>query len=334
MTDDTAAAIGKPGSAAPKTVQPKKRKHGRTACLLGIVIGLAGLVLGRMAALRIEFDVFNQFAWHFTLIAAAFFAGFFMPRARVLVAVSLIIAGLLGNSILPQMRAVRATNDFSLAGGARALKIMSFNTWYDNTANQAIGDEIARQSPDVVMMVEFGEDKATILQRFRQVYPYQHDCLTKSYCNLVILSKFPFSAPEARVGWEGPPMIRVKLGPEFGGLNIVGIHTIRFPHQRAQLRQIIALSRLLESYPGPQIVMGDFNATQFSRMLATFESHTSLVRLTGYLPTWPARLKLPQIGIDQIYGSKGIYLLTEPRIGENAGSDHFPVIATVAIPVP
>jgi endonuclease/exonuclease/phosphatase (EEP) superfamily protein YafD len=333
LTDEDAAARGKPATAADAHAPKRKRRRGRAACLAGFFLGMGGLAGGRRAAIRIEFDVFNQFAAQFALVAAAFLIGFFMPRARVLTALTLIVAGLLANSIWPQMRAAKAVDDFSLAGQERALKVMTFNTWYDNTDFLAIGDEIARQKPDVVVLVEFGPDKDPVLHRLKSSLPYQYSCLDQDFCNMVVLSKFPFSEPEARVGWEGPPVIRVKFGPELGGLNLIGVHTIRFPHQRAQLRQIEALSRLLETWPGPQLVMGDFNATMFSRMLATFEGHTGLRRLTGYLPTWPARLKLPQIGIDQIFASQGIYRLTEPRIGDNAGSDHFPVITTVAVPV-
>ena len=331
MTDVTPAA---PKPAPPAaTPAPKRKRRGGVASMLGIAAGLAGLAAGRLSALRIEFDVFNQFLPQFALVTAAFAIGYLMPRVRVLTALALIIAGLAANSLWPQIRAAEPLAIAASAQGERAIKIMTFNTWFANQAVDAIGDEIEKQAPDIVMMVEFGPNKRPLFARFKGAYPHQLDCLEKDFCNLVVLSKFPFAATETRVGWNGPPVIRVAFGPELGGLNLFGVHTIRFPHQRAQFRQFVELAKMLEAYPGQQIVMGDFNATRFSRMLASFEASSGLNRLTGYLPTWPARFGMPQIGIDHIFASPGIRPLAEIRIGANAGSDHFPVVATVAVPV-
>jgi endonuclease/exonuclease/phosphatase (EEP) superfamily protein YafD len=77
--------------------------------------------------------------------------------------------------------------------------------------------------------------------------------------------------------------------------------------------------------------MGDFNATPFSRIPGVVEVRGNLRRIT-YLPSWPATFGLPQIAIDHIFISPGVRQLEAARIGEAAGSDHYPVTARIAVP--
>lgn len=112
----------------------------------------------------------------------------------------------------------------------------------------------------------------------------------------------------------------------------MGVHTIRFPHSQAQFRQVSEIASLIEKTPGPRLVMGDFNATPFSRILSTLASKANLQRLT-WLPTWPSQAGLPQIAIDHIFISPGLKLIESPEIGEPGGSDHYPVAARIAVPL-
>ena len=110
-----------------------------------------------------------------------------------------------------------------------------------------------------------------------------------------------------------------------------GHHTIRFPHSRAQFRQVAALVRKIETIPGHTIVMGDFNATPYSRITGAVSEQTGLVRLTG-LPSWPSRLELPQVAIDHIFASPELRQTESEQIGNAAGSDHYPVTVKLAVP--
>ena len=127
-------------------------------------------------------------------------------------------------------------------------------------------------------------------------------------------------------------MIRAKLGPEVGGLTVLGVHTIRFPYSRAQYRQVTALVRLIEVIPGRKLVMGDFNATPFSRIIQTVAGNANLHRLS-WLPSWPANLGLPQVAIDHIFVSPGIRQTQSQQIGEPSGSDHYPITLKLAVPL-
>lgn len=328
--------IETPGEAeapgAGQAPRKKRKARGRLECELGILLGAGGLIGSRLGQLWIAFDVFSQFTLQFVLVTAAFVIGFLMPRAKLLVAFLIVIAGLAGIGAWPHLASRVPVALGSVAEGEKDIRVASFNTWYSNQNTAAVQAEIERIDADIVTLMELGTNKKPMLEALKGRYPYQVNCFAIDFCNLGILSKFPLSDSEARVGWEGPPMIRAKLGPELGGLTVMAVHTIRFPHSRAQLRQVTALSGLIETMPGAKLVMGDFNATPFSRIIGTIVSRTGLKRLS-YLPSWPSTIGLPQVAIDHIFVSPAIHATESQQIGNPSGSDHFPVTLRIAIPL-
>ncbi|MBI2718953.1 MAG: endonuclease/exonuclease/phosphatase family protein [Rhizobiales bacterium] len=323
----------KTASAEASTRPAKRRRCGGIECRLGLLIGVAGLIGGRLSQLWIAFDVFAQFTLQFAVITLAFAIGFFLPRGRTTAAFLLILAGLAAIGAWPHVVSREPQVRSTLREGERALTVASFNTRYDNQNVAAVRAEIERLDADIVTLVELGPNKRAMLEELKPRYPYRADCFAIDFCNLAILSKMPIVEQSGKVEWEGPPIIVAKLGPEADGLTVVGVHTIRFPHWRSQFQQAQALTRMIETIPGRKLVMGDFNATPFSRIAKTVSSETGLVRLT-WLPSWPSRLELPQVAIDHIFASPGIRVLEDERIGEAAGSDHYPIFMKLAVPAP
>jgi endonuclease/exonuclease/phosphatase (EEP) superfamily protein YafD len=310
-----------------------RNRAGRLFCLLALLFALGGLVAGRLGALWIHFDVFTQLSLHFCALAVAGIIGFLMPRARVLSVTVLMIAAILAIGIWPHKVSETPKSLGALAPGEIGVRLATFNTWSSNADADAVAAAIESLDPDIATLMEFGPEKSRALEQLRLRYPYQYSCIGIDYCYMAIVSKEPFAgAPEARGGdWQGPAYVLARFGPEVGNLTVLGAHTLRFPHQRAQFRQIAELAKIVQSQTRPMIVMGDFNATPFSRQLATFEQSTGLKRLT-WLPTWPALLNLPQLAIDHVFVSGSIRQLEEERIGDHAGSDHHPVTLLVAVP--
>lgn len=310
----------------------KRRATGRFECQLGLFLGLGGLIGSRLGQLWIAFDVFSQFSLQFAVITAAFFIGLLLPRARLLGAFLVIIIGLLGVGIWPHL-ASRAPMTLGVAlPGETVLKVASFNTLWENQQVDAVIAEILRLDADVISLIEMAPNKHRIIAAVKDRYPYHTDCYDLEFCNFVIFSKLPIVESSARALWDGPPFIRAKLGPEAGGLTVLGVHTIRFPHSRAQFRQITEMGKVVEKLPGRKLVLGDFNATPFSRIMQSIEDRANLRRLTS-LPSWPTLAGLPQIAIDHILVSPGIKVIESQQIGEPAGSDHYPISLKIAVPV-
>jgi endonuclease/exonuclease/phosphatase (EEP) superfamily protein YafD len=310
----------------------RKRPKGYLGCILGLSIGIAGLAAARLGHLWVGFDVFSQFTPQFMFLVLAFCLGLLMPRGKVLTAAVLLVAMFAGYSMWPYYVSSNPSILNTIKEGERELRVASYNTWLDNDNIDEIKAEIVRIDADVIVLIELGPNKRVLFDKLISQYPYQAKCSDPTHCNFGILSKYPLTKIGDRMIWAGPPYIRVSLGPEFGGLSIYGVHTTRFPHSRAQFAQIQALVDELGAVTGRYVVMGDFNATPYSRVTQTLASQGNLQLLTR-LPTWPARTGLPQISIDHIFASSGIRQLEGQRIGNSAGSDHFPIYMKLAVPL-
>jgi endonuclease/exonuclease/phosphatase (EEP) superfamily protein YafD len=325
-----------PPLTVPEGVKPRrKQRHrgSRLLCLLVFVAALTALAAGFLSRLYLSLDIFSNFTPQLAIVAGAFFIGFFLPWLRLTFVTVLILAGIAGLGVFARYESDRiaALPAYAAEAAESPLKLMSFNVHLSNTDWSAVANEVERQDPDVVTLIEFGPDKQAAADRLAQRYPYRAECMAVANCHMLLLSKIPISAVDVRGIWTGPPAIKVRLGGAFDGLNIIAVHTIRPPWYRAQRQQLDSLVAMLHEVEGRKIVMGDFNSTPFSRLNRQFSVSSGLNRIT-WLPSWPSLLALPQLAIDHIFLSPGLRVLKEPVIGESAGSDHYPVIATVGVP--
>jgi endonuclease/exonuclease/phosphatase (EEP) superfamily protein YafD len=313
-----------------ETRQKRKVRHRDwSGATLALLIGLAGLVLGRLGTLWIRFDVFSQFALQFALLCAAGALGLFMPRFKGLITAVLFVGLVALYGLWPYL--VTSGPELPLQQGEKRLRVMQFNV-HGGALNtdQALAN-IKALDPDVMSLVELDEHNKPLLEALKTQWPNQATCWEISGCETAIISKLPLSAPKSQAYWEGPNYTMAALGSDYGNLRLVATHTTRFPFARAQFIQVKALARLLEG-GGPLIVMGDFNATPFSRITDGFAASLGLQRQTS-MPSWPANRFTPQLAIDHIFTSAGIRVLDREVAGQASGSDHLPVALTLAMPV-
>jgi endonuclease/exonuclease/phosphatase (EEP) superfamily protein YafD len=307
---------------------------GSIVLFVGLFAGLAAMAAGQLASWRIELDVFNHFVPHIAILILACLIGLAMPRAGLAGAIAVMALGLVAIGLWPHYASRHGLPEPPTArDGERVVRVMSFNTDFETDAWHAVAEEVARHDPDILVLLEIGRSKRPLLEALEATYPHRADCLAEDYCQNVILSKIAFASSAIRTQWEGPQMVQVTYGPELGNLTVVGAHTMRPPFAGRQHEQMMALGDELSAAGGLQIVAGDFNATPRSLMLQTLLSRASL-RLASGLATWPANFGLPQIAIDHIMVSPTLRILTPARIGASAGSDHYPVIADIAVPSP
>jgi endonuclease/exonuclease/phosphatase (EEP) superfamily protein YafD len=322
--------------AVPDRVKPhRKRRHGgsRMACLAGLALMLAALAAGFLSRLYLSLDVFSNFTPQLAVAAGAFLIAYFLPGMRLTFATILILAGIAGIGAFARHESSRiaALPAYAAEAGESPLRLMSFNIHVSNTSPQAVVEEVERQDPDVVALIEITPENQAVADRLAARYPHRAECIADANCHLLLLSKVPISASDMRGNWQGPSYIRARLGGAFDGLTIIAVHTDRPPQYWVQNQQFEALVALIHEVEGHKVVMGDFNSTAFSRLNRQFTASSGLNRIT-WLPSWPALFALPQLGIDHIFLSPALRVLKEPVIGESAGSDHYPVIATVGVP--
>jgi endonuclease/exonuclease/phosphatase (EEP) superfamily protein YafD len=300
----------------------------------GLLLGILALALGRAGHLWPAFDVAAQFGAQAICLVVGFSVAAILPRFKAMFGVLLSGVLILAYGIWPLAYSGVSTNpSYTLGPNERAITIVQFNTWRYNFDLEVQAQEIERLNGDVVTLEEVSSNKLKLVQDLLPRYPYQFRCFEDKQCDFAILSKFPIVAASAESRWNGPPYARVKFGGDGAGLTLYATHTSRFPHSRWQLRQIQTFVKKLERESAPLIVAGDFNATPFSRVTSTMEQSTGLKRLTR-LPTWPANILLPQLAIDHVFASPDIRVLVEEKIGNAAGSDHYPIVLTLAVPKP
>jgi endonuclease/exonuclease/phosphatase (EEP) superfamily protein YafD len=256
---------------------------------VGLCAALAGLIAGRLGLLWVWFDVFSQFSAQFVMLALGFSVGMIVPRFKALTGVVLTALMVTAYGMWPHRLNDVPSGAVTPPDGAMAIKVASFNSFYVNSDLAAQRDEILRLDADVITLIEFSSPKTPILADLRKKYPYVYDGRSVPECLLVIVSKFPLKNGECRGLWKGPPMIRATVDTGKGGLTVLGVHTTRFPHSRSQLKQVNELIHQIEGIPGNIVMMGDFNATPFSRMVQSISASTGLVRqqwfsATGHRP--------------------------------------------------
>lgn len=101
--------------------------------------------------------------------------------------------------------------------------------------------------------------------------------------------------------------------------------------RQEQQRQIDELARISSYLPGPLLITGDFNLEPTNRLLAGLAFQEVSLALGQYYKTFPAWQ--PTYLLDQIWCSHHFSILRAKPLAWD-GSDHLPVVATLALTVP
>jgi endonuclease/exonuclease/phosphatase (EEP) superfamily protein YafD len=314
---------------------PKTESPGRILCLLGMCIAFAGIGMGHLSRYFIYLDVFSHLTLHFGIAAIACGWAYLMPKHRLVSAVAMMLAGMLAIGLWPnvQPRVLEPRGIEVVPEGYRKLRVMSFNAWLWNRDQDAIRAQIELQDPDIVFFAEVNRHTRELATSMLDTFPHQFPMMLSHGVHLHIMSRLPLSGETVRGPWKGPVFLRASLGPEWGNLTILGTHTLRAPRVNAQWVQVTTLADYVAGIPSPRLVMGDFNATPYSRMVRTFAARTGLDRRT-VMPTWPANnWRLPQLAIDHMFADRELLFPSGVQVGEMAGSDHLPIIARILVPV-
>ncbi len=227
--------------------------------------------------------------------------------------------------------------DAPITIGQKPLKIIEFNAWVRNSKPTEIVDWLALQNPDVVVLVEPTPE----LERMIEARTGLHVFVGSGAA--IAMREQPLSV---HVAWEvhtfpGHPteFTWVELpAPGGGTYTVVGVHCgwpIPSWYAWGQDRRIASF---LATEPRNQLILtGDFNSTQWSFRQRAADKSFGLERRDRAMPTWPARL--PQLGgrafpapflsIDHLYAGSRWRTVKVER-GPSLGSDHYPLVATLA----
>ncbi|KQZ05861.1 endonuclease [Caulobacter sp. Root1455] len=219
-----------------------------------------------------------------------------------------------------------------------ALKLVQFNLWAGNHHPEATLAWILAQKADVVTIQEAGGAAWPVVAGLLKAYPYRVSCDGARTCDTWIFSRWPMTQKRGFLK-EGLPLAgatAVVQAPS-GAFPLAAVHYVwPIPAGRQQAQSRLLVSRLAPFPRQNLIVAGDFNSTPWSFSLRRQDKALGLERRTRALASWPsgdfsrvARAPFPILPIDHVYAGKAWKTVKVER-GPNLGSDHRPVVVTLA----
>jgi endonuclease/exonuclease/phosphatase (EEP) superfamily protein YafD len=300
------------------------------AMLAGLA-GAVGSVVGAVgSALHWSFDLMAQL-----LLPAAAVAFLIVPVAAFLrrpaVAGGAAAVALAAMALaMPSMKAPGP-----VPSEAPRFKVLLFNVWYSNSRAADVARLIARENPDLVVLLELSGRTRKVLKPVVDTYPYKFDCAGAG-CDGLVFSRARL-LPQAVHRTSDPdrsPYAMIATDIAGCRMTLVTTHMTRpFPNrpywaQRAQAEEIGSAVGLI---PGAKLVLGDFNAAPWGYVIRTIEQRGKVRVLTGPGGTWPTMLPSQlRIPIDHILASDGLSFVSRTVL-PSTGSDHAPVLAEVAV---
>jgi endonuclease/exonuclease/phosphatase (EEP) superfamily protein YafD len=225
----------------------------------------------------------------------------------------------------------------ALISGGRVLRALSINVNTANTQYDMVRKFIFEQSPDLILLTEVNAGWLKAMEEVHSDYPYRKSESREDNFGIVLYSKLPFTRSETLfLGRAAMPSVVAEIDVEGRKLTIVGTHTLPpIDDVFTDLRndQLEALASFIASVSGPKILMGDLNTSPWSYYFGKFLSGTNLedsFRGRGIRPTWPTHQFWMRIPIDFCLVSHEI-AISDTRVGNHIGSDHFPVIVDFAM---
>lgn len=213
-------------------------------------------------------------------------------------------------------------------------KIVALNVWGRNRSYAEVVEFLRAEKPDVIVLIEVTHRWRRALLALANEYPHHVDCVGISNCDLMLFSKHPWVS--ATAVYDKPTyggVIEARLILADGPLTVIGTHLMRpigIGDLEGQMAQANLLADHVAAAQGRTVVVGDFNAVPWGRVVTTLETRTGLRVLPGLEGTWPAQMPWPlRLGIDQALVSPDVKFASR-RIGKQVGSDHSPVIVELA----
>jgi endonuclease/exonuclease/phosphatase (EEP) superfamily protein YafD len=324
----------------------------RGLTLLSIIAAwIVALSLLSIAALRLVYHDgtyvliwFNAFTRYVYLPAYACLIFAAWQRRWLLALVSLVIVGChlawLAPDFLRDRRFDLPASAATIENAAASPTMCIFfaNVRENNEEYASMLQEISEADPDVIVLVEYGWGWHLTFKTSPVMAPYKYGTghLQSHIGSVNVFSRLPLKTEvQSWIGGRPVHTIDVVLGSQT--LRVIGLHAPR-PMDLPQYNYYEyweEAAPVLLAQSEPVVIVGDFNATQHSRVYQTLTSdrlrsaHEDRGR--GYATTWPNGYYLPPpIRIDQALLSPDVECLSI-REGIGRGSDHRPLVVAVRI---
>jgi endonuclease/exonuclease/phosphatase (EEP) superfamily protein YafD len=273
-----------------------------------------------------------SFQVHFALAALAASLVLLLIRrhwyAYLLVTVSIVLAD----------HGVLMLKEFEAAPPATAtrpiLRLMSFNIENDNFKNShRIAEDVIASGADVVNILE-AAPLLPELPLLSATYPYRIGCgVDTTGCDTLVLSKRPFIEQGISTLGDLWPnrLAQVTIDVDGMPVHFASIHLAKPYFDDFQVGELWDLRGIIKRQDGPLIVAGDFNSAIIDPHIQDFVRATGLHTVFPEPATWPTRAGKLGIAIDHVLVRPPLLLVSVKQIENNAGSNHYGLMAEIAI---
>ncbi len=274
------------------------------------------------------FELTSHFRVQYTAILLVLAVGFLCVKRWRWGAIFLAFGLLNGWLLLPYLRVTEAER----ATAGPTIKLLAWNVNSSNEDFEELSRLLAREEPDVVLLMEVSPRWERFLATGLTGYPHQQIAARDDNFGIALLSKLPLAnAQTLYLGEAGVPSVQSRLLVD--GLNIEFLGTHPLPpvgSLRSRLRdeQLHSVAAWVNRQTNAVVVAGDLNATPWSPLFRNFTEITKLKNsaegraLNG---TWPAFFKPMLIPIDHFLHSPEV-VVARREILSAAGSDHLPQV--------
>ena len=216
---------------------------------------------------------------------------------------------------------------------------MVANVNKDNRRVDLIEKAIVAENPDLILLMETTPGWVEELKSVLAGYPYRVSTLRENPFSILLVSRIPLN--QAETVWlqddMSPALFAVVCkgieGVDGHCLKVLGVHPappIRARSASRRNRQLAEIAAFVKARGVRDFVLlGDFNATPWSRHFRTLIERTGLrdaARGRGLQATWMLDIPFVGIPIDHVLVGPRIRVI-DYRVGHKIGSDHYPVIA-------
>ena len=310
-------------------VRPVRHAALTARLLLGVSLGTAlAFALGLFGDRHWLLDLLAHWRVQYAAVLAACAIGLLLLRHPRSAALAMLGVGLLALSVL---RYGGVPLPPAQAAGP-SLRFVTFNHPGGQRHARAIGEWLERSGADVVALQELDSPQTVqALAAALPSLPHVHAHFGR-WSDVTIFSRWPIlqaqtvelvpggaQAAKVRVDWQGQPV------------TVVGVHLhwpIGADNARLRNAELQALAALARDTPGPLLIGGDFNITQWSPVFdAAFATAplTDCARGQGLVNSWPSFFPPAAIRIDHCLASPHWQVL-QVRAGPALGSDHRPML--------
>lgn len=239
--------------------------------------------------------------------------------------------------------------------GRQTIRVMTYNALGYNPDTEGTIRVVEQMNPDIIALQELAPEHATALEKaLGAKYPHRRMDARKGVTGSGIMSRYPLRDINAQSlltsAWIGTPMA-VEIDVLGKPLQFVNFHTYAGPmYTRIREDQCRLLAEFAAAHPGPLIFAGDLNATDQNTAYAivTRSMHDAWREAGwGMGHTFPGKptpdiggsrpvilgIPVPQwlVRIDYIFHSNSLVTIDAQMGPGDAGSDHRPVVVTLAL---